>query len=90
MAKVYSVQMTKDGTQVSYDREPASVIAMLRNGRYTVTFARQREPRSIEQNALMWLWFTCIESETGTHDGVLESGASGCSDGVRYHVAESR
>ena len=66
MAKVYSVQMTKDGTQVSYDKEPASVIAMLRNGRYTVTFARQREPRSIEQNALMWLWFTCIENETGT------------------------
>ncbi|MBR1448334.1 MAG: hypothetical protein IJ588_06280 [Prevotella sp.] len=37
----------------------------LRNGRYTVTISPERQPRSLDQNALMWLWFTCIEHETG-------------------------
>lgn len=63
MAK--SFILTKNGAQVTYDKEPASILATLRNGRYVVTIAREKEPRSIEQNALMWLWFTCIEQETG-------------------------
>ena len=32
----------------------------LKNGTYKV------EPRTLSQNALMWLWFACIERETGT------------------------
>lgn len=52
--------------QISYDREPASVFATLRNGKYLVTITKHKEPRSIDQNALMWMWFTCIEMETGT------------------------
>ena len=66
MAKVHSFTLTKDGEQVSFSKEPASVYALLRNGQYTVTITRTKEPRSIDQNALMWLWFTCIEQETGT------------------------
>lgn len=66
MAKVHTIILTKNGEQVSFDREPASVYALLRNGRYTVTITKAREPRSLDQNALMWLWFTCIEAETGT------------------------
>lgn len=66
MAKVYSLSMTKDGEQVTFDKEPASLFSTLRNGRYTVSVTRAKEPRSIDQNALMWLWFTCIEQETGT------------------------
>ena len=58
--------MTKDGEQVSFDREPASVFALLRNGRYTVTITKFREPRSLDQNALMWMWYDCISRETGT------------------------
>lgn len=61
-----SFTLTKNGEQVIYSKEPAAVLATLRNGRYVVTIAREKEPRSIEQNALMWLWFTCIERETGT------------------------
>lgn len=66
MAKARTLIMTKNGEQVTFDKEPASVFATLRNGRYVVSIANEREPRSIEQNALMWLWFTCIEQETGT------------------------
>ena len=58
--------MTKNGEQVTFNMEPASVFSTLRNGRYIVTITKEKEPRSIEQNALMWLWFTCIERETGT------------------------
>lgn len=64
MAK--TIKMTKQGEQVSFDIEPAAVFSSLRNGRYIITIAREKEPRSLDQNALMWLWFTCIESETGT------------------------
>lgn len=66
MAKARTLIMTKNGEQVTFDKEPASVFATLRNGRYVVSITKEREPRSIEQNALMWLWFTCIEQETGT------------------------
>jgi len=66
MAKVHSLTLIKDGEQVSFDKEPASVFSLLRNGRYTVSIVRERQPRSLDQNSLMWLWFTCIEQETGT------------------------
>lgn len=66
MAKVHSLTLIKNGDQVSFDKEPDSVFALLRNGRYTVTITRERQPRSLDQNSLMWLWFTCIEAETGT------------------------
>jgi hypothetical protein len=32
---------------------------------YTVTISQRKGRRSLDQNALMWLWLTCIESETG-------------------------
>ena len=66
MAKTHSLILTKNGEQVSFDKEPAALFAMLKNGRYRVTITREKEPRSIDQNSLMWLWFTCIEQETGT------------------------
>ena len=66
MAKTHSFTLTKNGEQVSYSKDPAAVIALLRNGTYTVTVTRSRDPRSLDQNSLMWLWFTCIEQETGT------------------------
>lgn len=66
MAKVYTFTLTKNGGQVSYSKEPDAVVQTLMNGQYTVTITRRKEPRSIDQNALMWLWFTCIEAETGT------------------------
>lgn len=61
-----SLILKKDDGRVTYSKEPASIISTLANGTYTVTFSKYLDPRSIEQNALMWLWFTCIERETGT------------------------
>ena len=66
MASVHSFILTKNGEQLSFNREPAAVFALLRNGRYTVTISKHKEPRSHDQNALMWLWFSCLEDETGT------------------------
>lgn len=66
MAKVHYFTLIKDGGQVSFSKPPAAVIQSLRNGRYTVTIAREKQPRSLDQNALMWLWFSCVSDETGT------------------------
>ena len=66
MAKVHSFTLIKDGGQVSFSKPPAAVIQSLRNGRYTVTIAKEKQPRSLDQNSLMWLWFTCVSDETGT------------------------
>jgi len=66
MAKVHTIILTKNGEQVSYSREPAAVIGWLKDGQYVITIRRGEEPRSLDQNSLMWLWFTCMESETGT------------------------
>lgn len=40
--------------------------SQLRNGRYRVRIERYTEPRTLPQNALMWMWMKCIEDETGT------------------------
>lgn len=65
MAKVHTLTLTKYGERVTFNKEPAAVFSLLKNGQYTVTISKAREPRSIDQNNLMWLWFTCIEAETG-------------------------
>lgn len=66
MANVHSLTLVKNGEQVSFNKEPASVFSLLKNGRYTVTISPEKKPRSLDQNALMWMWFTCISNETGT------------------------
>lgn len=67
MVHAKTIILTKNGEQVTFDKEPAAIFASLRNGRYVVTITKEREPRSIDQNSLMWLWFTCISSETGAY-----------------------
>ena len=49
-----------------FDIEPAYLFSTLANGSYTITIKKAKEKRSIPQNDLMWMWFTCIERETGT------------------------
>ena len=64
MAKTIILQK-KDG-RLAFDMEPAYVFDTLANGTYTITIKRSNEKRSIAQNDLMWMWFACIERETGT------------------------
>lgn len=61
-----TLTIIKEQGAVTFDRDLDSVLSSLRNGRYVMTIAREKEPRSISQNALMWLWFNCIATETGT------------------------
>lgn len=64
MAK--TVLMTKNDGRLTFDVELPYVFSLLANGKYTITIKRANEKRSIPQNDLMWMWFTCIERETGT------------------------
>lgn len=58
--------LVKENGEVKLEKSFDFMCSQLRNGRYKVTIERYTEPRTISQNALMWLWFTCIEQETGT------------------------
>lgn len=61
--KSHQFYIIKDGDSITYDREPAAVLSTLRNGKYTCTIERAKDPRSVSQNALMWMWFECIARE---------------------------
>ena len=44
-----------------------SIFKTIANGNYTVSVKRDVKKRTLDQNALMWLWFTCISRETGSN-----------------------
>lgn len=49
-----------------------SYIEKLPDGkRYTVDITLKREKRTLSQNALYWLWITCIADETGNEKDIL-------------------
>ncbi len=58
--------LTKRDGQVSMEKSFDFLCSQLRNGVYTVTIKRKTEPRTVSQNALMWMWFKCMEENTGT------------------------
>lgn len=58
--------LTKRDGVVSMDKSFDYLCSLLRNGVYTVRIVRKTEPRTIPQNALMWMWYKCIEEHTGT------------------------
>lgn len=39
---------------------------LVANGEYALEIKKKVKRRTVDQNALMWMWFTCIEDETGT------------------------
>lgn len=41
------------------------MVAARGNGEYRLLVERVKEPRSLDQNRLLWLWLACISSETG-------------------------
>ncbi len=63
MAK--AVLIKKDGV-VTMDKSFDYLCSTLPNGTYELNINRKIEPRTLPQNALMWMWFACIERETGT------------------------
>ena len=43
-----------------------AMFGTIRNGAYTLTLSRQERRRTLAENRLLWLWFSCLEKETGT------------------------
>ena len=60
------VTITKEDGQVRIDTDLGYLFSTLRIGVYTLTIKRASEKRTVAQNDLMWMWFACIENETGT------------------------
>lgn len=58
--------LTKRNGEWSMDKDFDYMCSTLRNGVYTVKIVRKTEPRTVSQNALMWMWYTCMEEATGT------------------------
>lgn len=60
------LQFTKNGGEVAWTGDLNAVISTLRNGDYVVSIERKTTRRTLSQNALLWMWLSCIEDETGT------------------------
>lgn len=66
--------LTKHDGEVKMSKDFDYLCSKLRNGRYKLSIVRCSEKRTISQNDLMWMWFGCIEDETGTpFDGSVET-----------------
>ena len=61
-----STTLTKRDGKVSMEKSLDYLCSLLRNGVYVLSIKRKTEPRTISQNALMWMWFKCMEDNTGT------------------------
>ena len=73
MAK--TIKITKKDGEVQHKEYVLNSIEnafkMLSNGDYEMPINKEVKKRSVDQNRLMWLWFTCIEMETGTDKEVV-------------------
>lgn len=59
--------LTKKDGVIQLTKSFDFMCSQLRNGKYRLKIERFVEPRSLSQNALLWLWLTCMENETGTN-----------------------
>lgn len=63
-------QIFKDAGRVAYadsiHRWLDAQLATLPNGTHVITIARKGARRSLAQNSIMWMWFTCLADATGT------------------------
>lgn len=61
-----TLNFVKKNGQVTWSEALDFVLSLLHDGNYDVIIKRHQEPRSISQNALMWMWFECMAQETGS------------------------
>ena len=59
----------KDG-KATMDKDFNFMLSLLRNGEYTLTIKRKTKPRTLDQNALMWMWDVPCVSSPVKHTGV--------------------
>lgn len=62
---ISTLLVKKDG-KVSMEKSLDYLCSKLTNGTYQVTIKRHTAPRTVSQNALMWMWMECISEDTGT------------------------
>jgi len=60
-----TAQLVKKDGKVSMEQSLEYLCSKLTNGIYDLTISRRREPRTVAQNSLMWMWMECISQETG-------------------------
>lgn len=60
------VLLTKRNGEVKMEQTFDYLCSLLRNGEYVVKITRKVEPRTVSQNSLLWMWYKCIEDNTGT------------------------
>lgn len=57
--------LTKRNGEITMDKSFDYLCSLLKNGVYVVNIKKKIEPRTVSQNALMWMWFQCMEDCTG-------------------------
>ena len=64
------IKFTKQSGEIQYRdylySRLDSALKTLSNGEYTLSIKKNVKRRSLDQNALSWMWYTCIERETGS------------------------
>lgn len=65
MASARTATLVKKDGVVTCTPSLESLVSLCGNGEYVVTLKRKSSPRTVSQNALMWMWLQCIEYETG-------------------------
>lgn len=61
-----SVILTKENGGLIFSSPLEYLYSQLKNGKYKVKIENYAEKRTLNQNALMWMWMACIERETGS------------------------
>jgi len=65
-----TLQIVKDKGEIKNKefvlRRFENMLGLIANGEHVMTITKQVKKRTLDQNRLMWLWFACIENETGT------------------------
>ena len=59
------IELVKRDGNVSMEKSFDYLCSRLSNGVYTLKIVRKTKPRTISQNSLMWMWFKCLEQDTG-------------------------
>jgi hypothetical protein len=65
MAIIFEKQKGEIVRRENLIRSIDSMLDTLKNGEYTLSANKISNRRSTSQNAMMWMWFTCLAMETG-------------------------
>ena len=70
-----TINITKENGAVLYmdyiHESLDNALKTVANGKYTLSIKKAVKKRTIPANNLMWLWFECIEKETGEDKNVI-------------------